>query len=301
MIHVYSIKELVQETGVARTTIHFYLRQGLLPRAQKTAASRSLYTQEHVDILRRIAELKAGGRSLQEIQGELRGNLERAQESAVDLAAQEYDRTHTRILAAAADEFANKGYTNTHVTAIMRQLGITATLFYTHFPSKRALLAKCVEFSTRSVVQPAHRRREIAEDAAEKVLRAVAARARSLELALTAAALREVEGDEDADLRGPVENAIAPIVEAIERGLGPDGPANAGVPTVTGHLIALALYGAYENPALRVLFPERCGREDLLRALLWLFLAAEAARTGELDISSRFAQYESLLCSLPPA
>ena len=61
MIQVYSIKELVQVTGVARTTIHFYLRQGLLPPAQKTAASRSLYTQEHVAILRKIARAQSPG------------------------------------------------------------------------------------------------------------------------------------------------------------------------------------------------------------------------------------------------
>ena len=76
-------------TGVPRTTIHFYLRQGLLPRAQKTAASRSLYTDEHVKILGRIAELKGQGTTLAEIESELQPRLDEANETAVDLAAQE--------------------------------------------------------------------------------------------------------------------------------------------------------------------------------------------------------------------
>ena len=61
MIQVYSIRDLERVTGVPRTTIHYYLRQGLLPRPQKTAASRSLYTDEHVKILKKIAELKQRG------------------------------------------------------------------------------------------------------------------------------------------------------------------------------------------------------------------------------------------------
>ena len=47
------------------------------------------------------------------------------------------------------------GYKNTHVTAIMRKLGITATLFYSHFPSKRRLLAECVTV----LIEPEHRLR----------------------------------------------------------------------------------------------------------------------------------------------
>ena len=58
MIRVLSIGDLERVSGVPRTTIHYYLRLGLLPRPQKTAASRSLYTDEHVEILREIAELK---------------------------------------------------------------------------------------------------------------------------------------------------------------------------------------------------------------------------------------------------
>ena len=80
MIQVYSIRDLERVTGVTRTTIHFYLRQGLLPRPQKTAASRSLYTDEHVKILQKIAELKRQGLSLAEIENELQPRVDQANE-----------------------------------------------------------------------------------------------------------------------------------------------------------------------------------------------------------------------------
>ena len=85
MIQVYGIRDVERLTGVPRTTIHFYLRQGLLPRPQKTAASRSLYTEEHVRILDKIAELKQAGRSLVEIEKELQPRVDQANEVTVDL------------------------------------------------------------------------------------------------------------------------------------------------------------------------------------------------------------------------
>ena len=58
---VLTIAELSLQTGVRPTTIHYYLKQGLLPRPYKAGASRSLYSQEHAAILRTIRELKADG------------------------------------------------------------------------------------------------------------------------------------------------------------------------------------------------------------------------------------------------
>ena len=60
-VKVYTRKELEEATGASSTTIHFYLRNGLLPRPQKTSHSRSLYTEEHLNILKKIIELKQPG------------------------------------------------------------------------------------------------------------------------------------------------------------------------------------------------------------------------------------------------
>ena len=84
MIQVLNIGELEEVSGVPRTTIHYYLRLGLLPRPQKTAASRSLYTEEHVEILREIGELKQSGLSITEIEDKLQHRIDQANEVTVD-------------------------------------------------------------------------------------------------------------------------------------------------------------------------------------------------------------------------
>jgi DNA-binding transcriptional MerR regulator len=52
------MRDLVRESGLPRETIHFYRQQGLLPEPVKTGRNTALYTQEHVERLRRIRELQ---------------------------------------------------------------------------------------------------------------------------------------------------------------------------------------------------------------------------------------------------
>jgi len=52
------MKELVQETGIPRTAIHHYQREGLLPPARKTAPNSALYGSEHVERLKQIKALR---------------------------------------------------------------------------------------------------------------------------------------------------------------------------------------------------------------------------------------------------
>ncbi len=53
------MRELVEATGVSRTAIHHYQREGLLPAANKTAPNAALYGQEHVDRLKLIRSLRS--------------------------------------------------------------------------------------------------------------------------------------------------------------------------------------------------------------------------------------------------
>ena len=52
------MKELVEATGVPRTAIHHYQREGLLPPAKKTAPNAALYGPEHVARLKIIRSLR---------------------------------------------------------------------------------------------------------------------------------------------------------------------------------------------------------------------------------------------------
>lgn len=300
MVRVYSIAELERVTGVPRTTVHYYLRQGLLPRPQKTAASRSLYTEEHVQILREIAKLKRAGLSIAEIEGELQHRVDQANEMTVDLVAQEWERMHNRILALAAREFSTKGYMKTHVTSIMRQLGITATTFYSHFPSKRRLLAECVSVLMRWSLAYADEKMAACDDPAERLLWEVFSHSRVFELGTTATALIRVEGiKEDPELRKSLEQNLAETVARIMKQL-PERPESAGTSrhSIPDELIARSLLGAYEQTVVHIPADKKYSREELLRTHLWLFLAVQAALNGEIDIDSRLARYEALISQL---
>lgn len=52
----YRMAELVRRSGVARETIHYYLREGLLPDPEKTARNNALYNDQHV---RRLSLIRA--------------------------------------------------------------------------------------------------------------------------------------------------------------------------------------------------------------------------------------------------
>jgi DNA-binding transcriptional MerR regulator len=52
------MRDLVRESGLPRETIHFYRQQGLLPEPIKTGRNTALYTQQHVERLRRIRDLQ---------------------------------------------------------------------------------------------------------------------------------------------------------------------------------------------------------------------------------------------------
>lgn len=52
------MQELAALTGLSKTKIHHYLREGLLPPSQKSARNAAQYGQEHVDCLNLIAGLR---------------------------------------------------------------------------------------------------------------------------------------------------------------------------------------------------------------------------------------------------
>ena len=55
------MSQLERATGVGRNTIYYYIGEGLLPNGQKASATRAIYDQTHVDLLREIGRLKTEG------------------------------------------------------------------------------------------------------------------------------------------------------------------------------------------------------------------------------------------------
>ena len=53
------MKELVAASGVSRSSIHYYLREGLVPPPQKTGKNAALYDHRHLERLRLIGRLRS--------------------------------------------------------------------------------------------------------------------------------------------------------------------------------------------------------------------------------------------------
>ncbi|MGH8996376.1 MAG: MerR family transcriptional regulator, partial [Acidimicrobiales bacterium] len=49
-----SLSELVEQTGVPASTIHYYRRSGLIPEPIHQSASRFIYDRSHVEALTRL-------------------------------------------------------------------------------------------------------------------------------------------------------------------------------------------------------------------------------------------------------
>ena len=54
----FPIRVLIKKTGVAKEAIHFYIREGILPKPVKTGRNVAYYNDEHVEKLKQIKELQ---------------------------------------------------------------------------------------------------------------------------------------------------------------------------------------------------------------------------------------------------
>ena len=293
-----TISALERVTRVPRSTIHFYVREGVLPQPAKTAASRALYSEDHVQMLGRIAELKEKGRSLAEIKQELQPSLDLANQNGIDLAAREHERTHQAILRVATKEFMAGGYKRTHVATVIKKAGVTAHVFYAHFPSKRRLLIEC--FSTFIKWNVADRAPGLSEisDLGERLLYNLVGDLRVQALGVDVLSAVQSEGtDKSSDLHGPVEDAyrhiVGPLVKDLEEMRRPSSEA-----AVPDELVAYSLLGAMDGTRMRASWDDKYARADVLRTHLWLYLAIWAAMSGEIDLGAKMERYEDLIRDL---
>ena len=157
-----SIADLVSRTGVPPATVHYYLRHGLLPRPKRLAANRFAYDERHVQGLRLIRMLRdQRGLSLpmiKRIVPELL-NLETTEAFVPEM----WDRAlaprmprrrqpSARLLEAAKDAFARKGYEDANVDEICRAARMAKGSFYRHYPSKEDLFFAVAEAVANDVV-----------------------------------------------------------------------------------------------------------------------------------------------------
>lgn len=156
------ITELEKRAGVPKTTIHFYVRNGLLHPPFKTGRTMAYYDESHLKRLQALQEIKSKGRVPIAFLKESLAKLEREQdkpESLIESPAREIatttrakDRKRQEITKAAIRIFSEKGYHQVKIRDITASLGISTGTFYIYFEDKRELFVDVVDTVIRTIV-----------------------------------------------------------------------------------------------------------------------------------------------------
>ncbi|MFH1154456.1 MAG: TetR family transcriptional regulator [Pseudomonadota bacterium] len=159
------IGDLSDLSGVSKSTIHHYLRIGILHPPQKVGTSRTAYDSSHLRILHRIHDLREMDRlSLAAIRQVLLNENCQSQKpyqnrkkdktdvlinNFKDLNRKTKEQKHETkrilIIDAASDLFARNGYEKTSIKSIADALHISKSTVYIYFKNKDHLFMKCMD------------------------------------------------------------------------------------------------------------------------------------------------------------
>ena len=250
-------------------------------------------------MLGKIGELKRAGHSLAEIRTLLRDDLAQAREHTVDLAGQEHDRIHRAILRVATEEFAANGYERTHVADIISAVGVTSQVFYSHFPSKLQLLVESFHTFLSWNLAYVEPRLADAPDLGERVLWRLFAHYRADAFGSEVLSqLRTERTQTAAEKRALAEQAWDGLIPLVQGEFDRIRGTEIAPPAIPLELLATSMIGAHFSANARAAWDETVTRADVLRTHLWLWLAVDAALSGEVDVDGRLARYEPLLQEL---
>ncbi len=160
----FPIAELVRRTGVPEATIHHYRKRGLLPAPRRVASNRFLYDDRHVQALKLIRILRERrGLRLSVIRRVLPGLLGLDEDQAfrpdmwdravgADLEGGARRTPRARLLDAAIEIFARRGFADVNVDEICKAARIAKGSFYRHYRSKEELFFAAVEAASTQIV-----------------------------------------------------------------------------------------------------------------------------------------------------
>ncbi|MBN1288302.1 MAG: MerR family transcriptional regulator [Actinobacteria bacterium] len=143
------ISDLVEATGLSKTTIHYYTRENLLSEPIKTARTMSYYTQKHIAELEEIIRLKEAGYPLSFIKKMTVDARKKKTEPSGD--GDEEERIRENIIEKATESFATIGYHATELYDVARSAGVDPQIIYLYFPDKQKLFEECLSETFKKV------------------------------------------------------------------------------------------------------------------------------------------------------
>jgi AcrR family transcriptional regulator len=138
-----TISDLERLSGLPKTTIRYYIREGLLTAHMKTGKTMAYYTEDDVRKLQLIRNLREEGKvplkfikdELEEFEIEKGGQSD--QTKSVDR-RQEIIETTARL-------FTQKGYDKVSIQDIVGELQMSKSTFYVYFANKEELFLECAD------------------------------------------------------------------------------------------------------------------------------------------------------------
>lgn len=268
------IKDLEHKSGVPRTTIHFYLRHGLLHPPQKTGRTMAYYDETHLARLRDIQLIKGDRRmplsflkeKLAELSESSDGKPSRTalsiRETATTTKAKE--RKKQKIVETAIRIFSQKGYHRAKVQDITKALDISTGTFYIYFQNKRDLFVEVVDHVIRSILGDATREIVDERDLQQRMI----VRGRvfyenyskySEILNLLRAEMASEDKWPEEKIRKAYHDLTKPVIRDLQTGI------DSGVyRQVDPDLLAYALTGIIEVMSLRMMIDEKYSYEDII-------------------------------------
>ncbi|MGD9973144.1 MAG: MerR family transcriptional regulator [Desulfatirhabdiaceae bacterium] len=266
------IKELEERSGVPRTSIHFYLRQGILHPPHKTGRTMAYYDDSHVQRLKEISQLKKGARVPVVF---LKEHMELV-ETAPALTADAYDVTKTvatnkekerkrqEIIKAAIRVFSQKGYHQTKIADITGSLKISTGTFYLYYQNKRELFIEVIDDVFRNIVGEAAAAIKGENDFLERMK--IRGRVFYKNYTKYSEILNQLRAELASEEKWPAEKIkkiyhglTRPVVREIEAGI-KDG----SVREIDPDLLAYALTGLIEIMSLRLSLDKKYNLENIM-------------------------------------
>ena len=174
----FSMAELTDRTGVPASTVHHYIRRGLLPPAARISTKQFLYGPEHVDALLVIRDLRRRQRlsltKIAEVLPEILaagGDVMGAQRPGRD--DPQPSTITERILNVAIESFGLHSYGEVSVADLCAGANVAKGTFYRHFDSKGQVFVQAAERVVRQSL--ARFRSELAREPQPADMQAAAA------------------------------------------------------------------------------------------------------------------------------
>jgi len=165
------ISELEDVARVSRSTIHHYIRLGLVPKAEVVGPRRHAYDQRHVEALDQIVKLREQGLTIPEIKRKLAPSESSATADTASTASTAAEEDRLRIVLGATQIFLRGPYDAVNLTEVAAEVGVSRATIYSHFDGKEELLVECVKH-VRVQIFPRRRPPEQDLDAAAGIRRA---------------------------------------------------------------------------------------------------------------------------------